>query len=116
MGDCRVTGALLLSGLFFYDVFWVFGTPVMVTVAKSLDAPIKLVFPRAGPFPQRPLRPPLGKSKVVEQLCVDLDICFASECARHSALLTLPIKNVGKQVLCNAKCFFLLFSWRSSTP
>ena len=43
-----LAGALLLSGLFFYDIFWVFGTPVMVTVAKSLDAPIKLLFPRAG--------------------------------------------------------------------
>ncbi len=39
-------GALLLTGLFFYDIFWVFGTPVMVSVAKSLDAPIKLLFPR----------------------------------------------------------------------
>ena len=28
------TGAMLLGGLFFYDVFWVFGTDVMVTVAK----------------------------------------------------------------------------------
>merc|ERR1711956_208089 len=33
------------GGLFFYDVFWVFGTDVMVTVAKKFDAPIKLVFP-----------------------------------------------------------------------
>lgn len=36
----------LLAGLFFYDIFWVFGTDVMVTVAKSIDAPIKLVFPK----------------------------------------------------------------------
>lgn len=36
----------LLSGLFFYDIFWVFGTDVMVTVAKSFDAPIKLLFPK----------------------------------------------------------------------
>ena len=28
------TGCMLLGGLFFYDVFWVFGTDVMVTVAK----------------------------------------------------------------------------------
>jgi len=41
-------GALLLSGLFFYDIFSVFCTPVMVTVAKGLDVPIKLVFPRMG--------------------------------------------------------------------
>lgn len=33
-------------GLFFYDIFWVFFTPVMVSVAKGLDAPIKLLFPR----------------------------------------------------------------------
>ena len=37
---------VLLAGLFFYDVFWVFGTDVMVTVAKGLDVPIKVVFPR----------------------------------------------------------------------
>nr|XP_043615285.1 signal peptide peptidase-like [Erigeron canadensis] len=47
------TGAILLGGLFFYDIFWVFFTPVMVSVAKSFDAPIKLVFPTrdvARPF------------------------------------------------------------------
>lgn len=40
------TGALLLSLLFFYDIFFVFGTDVMITVAKNIDAPIKLMFPR----------------------------------------------------------------------
>ena len=40
-------GAILLVGLFFYDIFWVFGTEVMVTVAKSLDGPIKILFPRS---------------------------------------------------------------------
>ncbi|KAF4524088.1 hypothetical protein B566_EDAN007671 [Ephemera danica] len=40
------TGVTLLAGLFCYDVFWVFGTDVMVTVAKSFEAPIKLVFPQ----------------------------------------------------------------------
>jgi len=34
-------------GLFVYDVFWVFGTDVMVSVATKFDAPIKLIFPRA---------------------------------------------------------------------
>ena len=38
------TGAVLLTLLFFYDIFFVFGTDVMVTVAKSVDAPIKLLF------------------------------------------------------------------------
>ncbi|XP_076341508.1 signal peptide peptidase-like isoform X1 [Tachypleus tridentatus] len=41
-----ITGTILLGGLFIYDIFWVFGTDVMVTVAKSFEAPIKLVFPQ----------------------------------------------------------------------
>lgn len=40
------TGSLILSGLFFYDIWAVFFTPLMVTVAKNLDQPIKLLFPR----------------------------------------------------------------------
>lgn len=39
-------GCILLSGLFLYDVFWVFGTDVMVSVAKKFDAPIKILFPQ----------------------------------------------------------------------
>ena len=40
------TSAMLLSGLFFYDIFWVFGTDVMVTVAKNIEGPIKILFPQ----------------------------------------------------------------------
>lgn len=46
------TAAILLSGLFFYDIFWVFGSKsvfgsnVMVSVAKQFEGPIKLVFPQ----------------------------------------------------------------------
>lgn len=46
--DSVATGAILLTGLFFYDIFWVFFTPVMVSVAKGLEAPIKLVWPKDG--------------------------------------------------------------------
>ncbi len=35
---------LLLCFLFFYDIFWVFGSDVMVTVATKFDVPIKLKF------------------------------------------------------------------------
>jgi len=53
-------GFILLCGLFVYDVFWVFGTDVMVTVAKSFDAPIKLLFPQnALDANGDPLRPSL---------------------------------------------------------
>lgn len=47
------TGAIMLVGLFFYDIFWVFGSKpvfgsnVMVSVAKGVEAPIKLMFPRS---------------------------------------------------------------------
>ncbi|KAL2612628.1 hypothetical protein R1flu_024320 [Riccia fluitans] len=44
LGSFKI-GAILLEGLFIYDIFWVFFTPVMVSVAKSFDAPIKLIFP-----------------------------------------------------------------------
>ena len=40
------TGSLILIALFFYDIYFVFYTPMMITVAGKLDVPIKLVFPR----------------------------------------------------------------------
>lgn len=40
------TGTMLLGALLCYDFYMVFRTPMMVTVAKSLDVPIKLLFPR----------------------------------------------------------------------
>ena len=38
------TGAVLLAGLFCYDIFWVFGTEVMMTVATKVEAPIKFLY------------------------------------------------------------------------
>ena len=37
---------LLLVGLFIYDIYFVFKTDIMVTVANGLEAPIKLAVPR----------------------------------------------------------------------
>jgi len=48
--DSFKTGCILLSGLFFYDIWWVFGTEVMVSVATSLDVPIKLLWPKSLSF------------------------------------------------------------------
>ncbi|KAJ3724448.1 peptidase A22B, signal peptide peptidase [Lentinula raphanica] len=45
--DSFKTGTALLSGLFVYDIWWVFGTPVMVEVATKLDVPIKLLWPKS---------------------------------------------------------------------
>eukprot|EP00475_Leptophrys_vorax_P036670 TRINITY_DN6236_c0_g1_i1.p2 TRINITY_DN6236_c0_g1~~TRINITY_DN6236_c0_g1_i1.p2 ORF type:complete len:420 (+),score=128.64 TRINITY_DN6236_c0_g1_i1:89-1348(+) len=43
-----MNGLILLSGLFIYDIFWVFGTEVMVSVATKFDVPIKVLFPRGS--------------------------------------------------------------------
>ena len=48
------TGTLLLAALFVYDIYFVFYTPLMVTVATQLDIPVKLIFPR----PSRPFENP----------------------------------------------------------
>ncbi|GJJ06307.1 hypothetical protein Clacol_000498 [Clathrus columnatus] len=48
--DSFKTGSILLAGLFIYDIWWVFGTEVMVQVAKTLDVPIKILWPKAGLF------------------------------------------------------------------
>jgi minor histocompatibility antigen H13 len=53
-----VTGSMILSALFFYDIWAVFFTPLMVTVAKNLDQPIKLLFPRPDE-PGAEGRPPI---------------------------------------------------------
>lgn len=45
VGSFKIAFGLLL-GLLVYDVFFVFGTDVMLTVAKNIDGPIKLLFPK----------------------------------------------------------------------
>lgn len=40
------TGTMILSALFIYDIYFVFYTPLMVTVATKIDIPAKLLFPR----------------------------------------------------------------------
>lgn len=47
VGNVKVAGILLL-GLFFYDIYFVFKSHLMMSVATGLDMPGKLVFPR-GP-------------------------------------------------------------------
>ena len=46
------TATLVLTSLFFYDIYFVFYTPMMITVAKKLDIPVKFLFPRPPLSPQ----------------------------------------------------------------
>ncbi|VUZ41681.1 unnamed protein product [Hymenolepis diminuta] len=41
--DRVINGCILLGGLFVYDIFWVFGTGVMVFVATNFEAPVKML-------------------------------------------------------------------------
>lgn len=50
----------LLSALFFYDIYFVFFTEIMETVATGLSIPIKFIFPKNGDLPQKFLLIGLG--------------------------------------------------------
>ena len=41
------TGTLILTSLFFYDIYFVFYTPMMIEVATKLDIPVKLLIPKS---------------------------------------------------------------------
>jgi minor histocompatibility antigen H13 len=80
--DSFKTGCVFLSGLFVYDIWWVFGTDVvsiwtrltnmlanilskMVSVADSLDLPIKLLWPKSIIFSHEQGFTTLGLGDVV---------------------------------------------------
>jgi minor histocompatibility antigen H13 len=77
--------------LFFYDIFFVFGTDVMVTVAKNVDAPIKLQFPRdfSTSPPQYSI---LGLGDIV------IPGIFMSLCLRFDVLKTLNIDRMNNMI------------------
>lgn len=84
--------AILLGGLFFYDIYWVFfsnrvfGSNVMVTVAKGIDGPIKLLFVRSRSSEDSPQFSLLGLGDlVVPGLFIALLLRFdARRAHRHS--------------------------------
>lgn len=53
-----LTVTVLLAAMFFYDIYMVFYTPMMVTVATQIDVPVKMVFPKSNPDPKRPEEKP----------------------------------------------------------
>lgn len=53
--DSFKTGGILLTGLFLYDIYFVFGTTVMVTVATSFEAPVKMVWPKEASTTANPI-------------------------------------------------------------
>lgn len=84
-------GFTLLILLFFYDIFFVFGTDVMLTVAKGINAPIKLMFPKdySGEKPQFSI---LGLGDIV------IPGIFVSLCLRFDFIKSLNQKYVAGQI------------------
>ncbi|KAL9046279.1 MAG: hypothetical protein Q9214_000845 [Letrouitia sp. 1 TL-2023] len=54
------TGSLILGALFFYDIYFVFFTPIMVAVATKLEIPAKLLFPRPRGPNEDPSKQPMS--------------------------------------------------------
>lgn len=90
LGNFKV-GAVMLIGLFFYDIFFVFGTDVMETVARSIDGPIKLLFPRKVVIESSKDLSLLGLGDIV------IPGIFISLCLRYDFLRTFdkntPLEN-----------------------
>ena len=40
-----LNGFVYLAGMVMYDIFWVYGSNVMISVAQGIQLPIKLTFP-----------------------------------------------------------------------
>jgi len=92
LGSYQV-GCILLGGLFFYDIFWVFGTDVMVTVAKSFEAPIKLIFPKSL-FAEQYTYTMLGLGDIViPGIFIALLLRYDSHRARHQTDFPTPYFN-----------------------
>lgn len=84
-------GFMLLILLFFYDIFFVFGTDVMLTVAKGIEGPIKLQFPKNySTALDKPQYSILGLGDIV------IPGAFVSMCLRFDIL-----KLVNKEKLAN---------------
>ncbi|KAK4685843.1 minor histocompatibility antigen H13, partial [Tremellales sp. Uapishka_1] len=82
--DSFPTAFTLLSALLVYDIFWVFATPVMVTVARGIDAPIKILASKSPLFSKTPEFAMLGLGDiVVPGLIIALSLRF--DLARHAA-------------------------------
>lgn len=79
-------GFLLLTLLFFYDIFFVFGTDIMLTVAKGIDAPIKLLFPRDWYHEDGPKFALLGLGDIV------MPGFFIALCLRYDIVMTAQAK------------------------
>jgi minor histocompatibility antigen H13 len=90
-------GFMLLTLLFFYDIFFVFGTDVMLTVAKGIDAPIKLLFPKDYTKEGKAAFSILGLGDIV------IPGIFVSLCLRFDFLKSIKVEYLDQLIKADAK-------------
>lgn len=77
---------VLLCLLFFYDIFWVFGTTVMLSVATQIRGPVLLLFPQVlfGDHEKKSL---LGLGDIViPGLFISQTLIFSQKCVKRGNL------------------------------
>ncbi|KAH8083767.1 signal peptide peptidase-domain-containing protein [Cristinia sonorae] len=103
--DSFKTGCVLLSGLFVYDIWWVFGTEVMVKVATTLDVPIKLLWAKSMTFSTERGFTMLGLGDVV---IPGMFVALALRYDYHRASQGFPVSTFSKPYFTAALCAYLL--------
>lgn len=117
-----LVAAGLLTGLFFYDIFWVFGSEVMVSVATQIDMPGKLLFPRDPALSSSGLNYPyaiLGLGDVCIPglfitIAQSLDEKFAANLPKVKQPYFLAAMTAYTSALCT--CFFVNYQTSAAQP
>jgi minor histocompatibility antigen H13 len=96
--DSFQTAFILLFGLFIYDIFWVFGTDVMVTVATKFEVPVKLLWPRTF-FPQTGQGLQFSLLGLGDIVVPGVVICLCLQFDRYMALKRIDQKSAKQYAL-----------------
>lgn len=102
--DSFKTGFILLAGLLIYDIFWVFGTNVMVKVAKSFDVPVKLLFPKNLNF----VNPKAAEFCLLGLGDIVIPGVFVALCHRFDAFLAMKKKANRVSFFAISMSFYIL--------
>lgn len=118
--DSFATGFMVLGGLFFYDIFWVFGSDVMVTVAKNFDAPIKVLFPRDifAYLEQPSLSSPMSLLGLGDIVIPGIFVALALKFDNHLKLSSKPYFNscFSAYVIGLSTCMFIMHTYKHAQP
>ncbi|KAF8517665.1 signal peptide peptidase-domain-containing protein [Gautieria morchelliformis] len=116
------TGTTLLAGLCLYDIWWVFGTEVMVEVATTLDAPVKILWPKSSDFSTAKGFTMLGLGDIVipgafVSLALRRDLFMSKERDPYRTFakpyFTAAIVSYVLGLLCT---MFVMHTWKAAQP